>query len=233
MANESNQTREAWSDAELRSCVFRYVQMLEWEANGSRYVKKQQYRELSEELGRTESSVEFRMQNISAILDAAGKNWVSGLPPAKNAGANVAAKIGAFLVEATTSTDISKSVFDSRVQNYIRNGDLKEKPVGNNTPSKSKTSVDQIVRDPAVKGWVLKNAAGKCESCTHDAPFKNNDGYPYLEVHHVKQLAYGGSDTIENAVALCPNCHRAFHFAQDRKERCESLYKSISRLKKE
>ena len=32
-----------------------------------------------------------------------------------------------------------------------------------------------------------------------------------MEVHHIKQLAKGGEDTLRNAVALCPNCHRKMH----------------------
>ncbi|HXU34436.1 MAG TPA: HNH endonuclease [Thermoanaerobaculia bacterium] len=32
-----------------------------------------------------------------------------------------------------------------------------------------------------------------------------------MEVHHRIRLAYGGEDTVENAVALCPNCHREAH----------------------
>ncbi|MGB4922720.1 MAG: HNH endonuclease signature motif containing protein, partial [Candidatus Nitrotoga sp.] len=35
---------------------------------------------------------------------------------------------------------------------------------------------------------------------------------PYLEVHHKMQLAKGGEDTVENALGLCPNCHRYSHF---------------------
>ena len=38
------------------------------------------------------------------------------------------------------------------------------------------------------------------------------DGTPYLEVHHKIPLAKDGEDTIENAEALCPNCHREKHF---------------------
>ncbi|MFM5358466.1 HNH endonuclease [Aeromonas veronii] len=38
------------------------------------------------------------------------------------------------------------------------------------------------------------------------------DGTPYLEVHHKEKLADGGEDTLENTIALCPNCHRKFHF---------------------
>jgi len=39
-------------------------------------------------------------------------------------------------------------------------------------------------------------------------------GMPYLEVHHWTPLAEGGLDTIENAAALCPNCHKQAHFGE-------------------
>ncbi|HHQ4496099.1 TPA: HNH endonuclease, partial [Aeromonas hydrophila] len=56
-------------------------------------------------------------------------------------------------------------------------------------------------------------ANGKCEHCKKDAPFiRIKDGTPYLEVHHKEKLADGGEDTLENTIALCPNCHRKFHF---------------------
>jgi 5-methylcytosine-specific restriction protein A len=31
-------------------------------------------------------------------------------------------------------------------------------------------------------------------------------------VHHRVRLADGGDDTTDNAVALCPNCHRKAHY---------------------
>jgi len=66
-------------------------------------------------------------------------------------------------------------------------------------------------RDPNVVNYTLKRANGVCELCEQPAPFKKKNGDPYLEVHHVVQLANDGDDTIENAVALCPNCHRRMH----------------------
>ncbi len=70
-----------------------------------------------------------------------------------------------------------------------------------------------FVRNPDVVAEVLLRAAGKCERCKADAPFKRKkNGQPYLEVHHIIQLALGGEDTVSNALALCPNCHRHLHF---------------------
>lgn len=36
------------------------------------------------------------------------------------------------------------------------------------------------------------------------------------DVHHRKPLARGGRNTIENAIVLCPNCHRIAHKHPDR-----------------
>ncbi|MEC5166165.1 putative HNH restriction endonuclease [Flavobacterium sp. PL11] len=43
---------------------------------------------------------------------------------------------------------------------------------------------------------------------------RDNGNTPYLEVHHKKPLAEDGDDTIENAFALCPNCHRHAHYGK-------------------
>ena len=60
---------------------------------------------------------------------------------------------------------------------------------------------------------VLRRAAGVCEKCKKPAPFlRRSDGKPFLEVHHWTPLADGGEDTVANAGALCPNCHREAHF---------------------
>ena len=66
-------------------------------------------------------------------------------------------------------------------------------------------------RDAFVAENAKRRAKGLCELCGDEAPFARADGDPYLETHHVVWLAQGGSDTVENTVALCPNCHRRMH----------------------
>ena len=80
-------------------------------------------------------------------------------------------------------------------------------------PEKVTTTIEMFKRNPDVVAEVLIRAEGVCEICRCNAPFvRKKDGTPYLEVHHVEQLSMGGEDTIENAVAICPNCHRKEHF---------------------
>jgi len=67
-------------------------------------------------------------------------------------------------------------------------------------------------RSQHVVAEVLLRADGFCEHCQSKAPFlRASDGTPFLEVHHKQTLAAGGLDTVENAIALCPNCHRYLH----------------------
>ena len=51
--------------------------------------------------------------------------------------------------------------------------------------------------------------------CGQNAPFLNAQGEPYLELHHIIWLSHGGSDSVDNVVALCPNCHRKMHIVND------------------
>lgn len=80
-------------------------------------------------------------------------------------------------------------------------------------PERSQVMTSVFNRNPDVVAEVLLRAAGTCESCGRPAPFKRaSDGTPYLEIHHKIRLADNGADTVENAIALCPNCHRQAHF---------------------
>jgi 5-methylcytosine-specific restriction protein A len=60
---------------------------------------------------------------------------------------------------------------------------------------------------------VLARAKGMCEECHAEAPFRRaKDGTPYLEIHHKVPLAQNGEDTMQNAIAVCPNCHMRLHY---------------------
>lgn len=74
-----------------------------------------------------------------------------------------------------------------------------------------KVSSNVFIRDAFVAEYVKRRADGICQLCGQKAPFSNKEGKPYLECHHIEWISDGGSDTIENTVALCPNCHRKMH----------------------
>jgi predicted HNH restriction endonuclease len=108
-----------------------------------------------------------------------------------------------------------------------------EPPVGVEVPASRQVLISEIQRDEAVKRWVLRNACGRCEACGCSAPFVGKDGFPYLEVHHLKTLATGGSDRVSNAVALCPNCHRGLHHGATASTVLDEIYLRLNRLIRE
>ncbi|EIV8506941.1 HNH endonuclease, partial [Vibrio parahaemolyticus] len=85
-------------------------------------------------------------------------------------------------------------------------------------PKKPKARIVTTVvyeRNPDVIAEALQRANGRCEHCNETAPFrKKTTKKPYLEVHHIIRLADGGDDTVENTIALCPNCHREKHYGE-------------------
>ncbi len=87
------------------------------------------------------------------------------------------------------------------------------------TVSNRQVSSKVYLRDPNVAEYAKRRAEGKCQLCEQKAPFMTRDGKPYLECHHITWLSAGGSDTIENTVALCPNCHRKMHALNLSKDR--------------
>jgi 5-methylcytosine-specific restriction protein A len=231
------QTAERWTDDELLACMLAYLDMLGKQQAGADIVKAEYRRALiAGPLNkRTDGSIEFRMQNLSAFFATKGMPIVDGYLPAKNVGRNVMAVLDRLHGEAgnldasmfSPTDDFenlqAKSAKLSRFANIIS-------PLGNRIPIRSQVTQNQFVRDPTVVAAVLSLADGKCEKCGAEAPFVRVDDTPFLEVHHVRFLAEGGPDTVDNAVGLCPNCHRACHYSKEWEAIRSGLVSSIQRL---
>ena len=106
--------------------------------------------------------------------------------------------------------------FLRRVEKSLKDSSAQRKERLKRAPRVPRPSIREVVaynRNPDVVAEVLANANGICEDCKSPAPFyKKSNDQPYLEVHHIKQLADGGEDTVSNAIAVCPNCHREAHY---------------------
>jgi hypothetical protein len=73
-----------WKDDELDAIVADYFAMLESDLTGQPYVKSRHSAALMAQIGRTHRSVEFKHQNISAVLDELGMPWIPGYKPKRN-----------------------------------------------------------------------------------------------------------------------------------------------------
>lgn len=225
-------SREGWRRDELLASVEAYLTMQELERSGTTFIKKKFYDALAKKFGRSSTSFEYRMRNISYVLSLMGRDWLSGLQPAKNVGIKIATQIEELIAKTEAVNVIPTVAFEIAVREGVNNK-KQIQPSGNHDPKTTTSSITQYQRDPAVKAWILKEADGICECCNQKSPFKGIDGTPYLEVHHVRKLAEKGSDTITNAIAVCPNCHRELHYGEQAKSLVERLYKSVARLQRE
>ena len=73
-----------WQDDELDVIVAGYFAMLAADLSGGTYVKSRHSAALMAQIGRTHREVEFKHQNISAVLDELGMPWIPGYKPKRN-----------------------------------------------------------------------------------------------------------------------------------------------------
>lgn len=138
------------------------------------------------------------------------------------------------LVENIAPSPIPEDIIDKlehRTEQYVHRlpiNDLERRALKSKAiPGERLISSKRYERNPYVAELAKRKANGVCQLCASPAPFITNQGVPFLEIHHIVPLAQGGSDTIENTVALCPNCHRKMHIINNG----EDITKLLNRVK--
>jgi hypothetical protein len=81
---ETAKTGTIWGAEELDAIVADYFAMLAKELVGEPYVKSKHSAALMRRIGRSHRSVEFKHQNISAVLNVLGMPWIKGYVPKEN-----------------------------------------------------------------------------------------------------------------------------------------------------
>lgn len=239
--SEEDRTDTPWTDGELRACVEAYRTLWDAERQGRRLNKSALRRETlaSGMSGRVKGSYEFRMQNISALLDELGLPFVAGYLPRRNVG-GLKLRLVAIINDVWNRTDQPEtptadvSALDTRVAAALdkaRRGATLKAPTGSIDVRRANAVGTRFIRDPEVIAWVLIRAGNRCEACESLAPFMRADATPYLEVHHLRPLGEGGPDIVANAIAACPNCHRELHLGADRVALRRAILKRIPALK--
>jgi len=103
---------------------------------------------------------------------------------------------------------------DLKKTNEMSDEELERKALkATENPTKVIVETPQYRRSLYISEFVKRKAKGICQDCHKQAPFVNkNTGEPFLETHHITPLSQGGKDSMENVIALCPNCHRKRHY---------------------
>ncbi len=73
-----------WTDEQNDAIVADYFAMLGDDIAGRPYGKTEHNRRLQAVIGRSRGSIEYKHQNISAVLKGLGEDWVPGYKPAFN-----------------------------------------------------------------------------------------------------------------------------------------------------
>lgn len=228
--------KSGWSDAELEASVDAYLKMLSLEQSGQTFRKSVENQLLRDGplSKRSASSVEYRMQNISAVMEQLDLLRITGYVSAKNIGNGVSSRIQEILARKNIDafrkdTNRTTPTFSLQFVEFHQS-QLGYAPLGILNPKQTSATVMRISRALRVKQWVEARSQGNCEGCGQPAPFLNAKDKPFLEVHHVKHLVDGGTDRTSNTVALCPNCHRRCHHSSDKDVFTKSLYERVKGL---
>jgi 5-methylcytosine-specific restriction protein A len=227
-----------WTIDEIRITVLAYIEMLKLELKGEKFKKSEFNRNIRNSgVDRTKGSIEYRMENISAVFDSIGLPIIKGYLPAKNIGKKVTNEIIQILNEVDIFTNLfSPTTNEIELDKYIeiiRKLNNDNIPIGIKKPDKKKQEVILFARDPKVKAYVLKRANGICELCKEKGPFQDKNGNWFLEVHHLISIVLGGEDTIMNTAAICPNCHRELHYGIEAENKMNYLKIYLDKIYKQ
>jgi len=236
--------RRIWNDEEIQILAAEYFRVLREQHSGGKASKSEAFaRARAAGVDRSAQTMQDRCQRISEELSKRGLPWADGWSPtgatrspnSPGVSASIWRTVRPMLVDGLPpafwpTSDPADLERRARLATFPLGS---TPPQGNATPGVRSTTSSVVQRDPLVIAWVRAHAGGRCELCCRAAPFRDVHGEPYLEVHHVRRLADGGSDTIGNAVALCANCHRRLHVGADADGEREKLYGAVGRLARE
>ncbi|MHB1605787.1 MAG: protein NO VEIN domain-containing protein [Leptospirales bacterium] len=95
-----------WNREELDIIVADYFDMLTAELSGQDYFKSKHNSEVAARIGRTHGSIEFKHQNISAVLEKLGLPWILGYKPRWNYQGAILDAIDRYLSKNNTVMEI-------------------------------------------------------------------------------------------------------------------------------
>ena len=92
---------ETWSTREVDLTIEAYFSMLRLELDGEEYSKAEFRRELRKQIQRSDGSVEYKLQNVSAVLADLGGAFIDGYKPARNVQGLLRERVTYHFTEAT------------------------------------------------------------------------------------------------------------------------------------
>lgn len=118
----NNPPGSTWSEQEIDYAVASYFDMLRMEMQDKRYTKLHKNKEVQALTGRSHKSVDFKYQNISAVLQHLAMDWIPGYKPKVNYQNALIAGVERYLIahpEILTTQNIQINTPDLSPQGYL------------------------------------------------------------------------------------------------------------------
>jgi len=195
-----------WTEDELAAAVDAYRQMEAQLTSGSKVEKATVYRELTALHGRTPKAWEYRMQNISHVLEQAGKDWLPGLRPAANVGTRVEALLAKLLSHSTAVDSLVSGPTKELLERETRSAEA----AGSFSPSDAvddrRRVLASILRrrgQPAFRSALLQAYGGRCAMTGCNVT-------DALEAAHIRPYFGQASNVVNNGLLLRADIHTLF-----------------------
>lgn len=181
-----NKAGKAWSSEEIEIIVADYLEMLREELAGGKFNKADRNSDLQRKIGRSKGSIEYKHQNISAVMERLGLPRILGYKPAKN--------FQGMLYEI--------------VDDQLLSGDLAEK-LANQTNDVSIPDIGLLYQDPPPKQLerepvdrVARRIIRFFDPATRDARARKlgEAGERFLYVAEQNRLSFAGRDDLAGKV---------------------------------
>ena len=146
-----NKAGSVWNTDEIKIIVEDYLAMLRMQLVGARFNKAERNRALQQSIGRTKTSIEYKHQNISAVMIKLGLPFIWGYKPASNFQARLYEVIADQLVRSNLLDRLSRESREPTVPNSGLT--FQEPPPKTNSLNHSNPIIQQILRalDPAAR----------------------------------------------------------------------------------
>ncbi|AWH16220.1 HNH endonuclease [Stenotrophomonas sp. ZAC14D2_NAIMI4_7] len=175
-------------------------------SGGSDLEKAKVYRELSARHGRSIKAWEYRMQNISHVLEQAGESWLPGLRPAANVGAKVETQLARLLAR---TNDAPTAVYGP-TRELLEQEARTAQNTGAFTPGDEVDERERVLAaivrrrgQPEFRRALIGAFGGRCAMTGCDA-------VDALEAAHIIPYRNSASNDVSNGLLLRADIHTLF-----------------------
>ena len=145
-----------WTGYELGLIVADYFAMLAEELAGRPYVKARHNALLRERIVRSRGSVEFKYENVSAVLEKMGMPWITGYKPARHFQGAIAEAIWRHLEREPAALDVP---ITPPLQIHAHENVFVQAPASGRSAEKTPEALRRLIRkfDPVERDFRNRN----------------------------------------------------------------------------